>query len=237
MNSDVETVVAVLDTAPVEVETDLSKEVTAIEVVAESLVVTNEVEYEQAGNLGRLLREKMAEVTEFFAPIKKSAHEAHKQICDREKAMLKPLKNAESILKRAVGEYCMKQEEARRSAEEEARRRALEEAERKLQESIDAEANGDVEKAMSAFKDAELADKASKSIVIDVSKPQATGVSTSIDWEIESIDESKAPVEVNGTVIRPVDTTAVMKLIRASKGTIEIEGIKYKAVVKTSFRR
>ena len=237
MNSEVETVVAVLDNSHCEVEDGLAEQVTAIEYKAESLVVASDKEYAEAGAFGRMLKEKMAEVTEFFAPMKKTAHEAHKQICDREKKMLSPLKKAEAIIKKSMGEYALKKEEARKKAEEEARRLAREEADRKLAECIAAEKAGDEKTARVAIIDAQMADEAARSITIDSGKPTAEGVSTYVDWEIETVDEETVPVAISGITIRPVDTGAVMRLIRASKGEIVIPGIKYKKVMKTSFRR
>lgn len=237
MNKEVETVVAVIDDSSSPAETELESSVIDFQFKAESLVVASDKEYEEAGAFGRMLKEKMAEVTEFFAPMKKTAHEAHKQICDREKKTLAPLKNAEAILKKAMGEYALKKEKARREAEENARRLAQEEAFKKLAESIAYENAGDKKMAVATMIDAQIADEAARSIVIDDTKPQATGVSASTDWEIEHVNMVDVPVELNGVILRPVDTSAVMKLIRASKGTIEIPGIKYKEVMKMSFRR
>ena len=55
--------------------------------------------------------------------------------------------------------------------------------------------------------------------------------------EIVGINDAKVPVAIAGTVIRPVDDKAIMRLIRASKGTIQIPGVTYKQVAKMSFRR
>ena len=85
--------------------------------------------------------------------------------------------------------------------------------------------------------DAQLADEAARSIVIEKDELNVKGVGSSIDWEIESIDLGACPIAMNGVMLRPVDTGAVKKLIKASKGTIEIPGIKYKEVMKTSFRK
>ena len=238
MNNQVEEkVIAVIEPQKAAGEEELAVQVTDIEFQAEAIVVSNDEEYTEAGEFGVLLREKIAEVTEFFAPMKKAAHDAHKQVCDREKQMLTPLKNAESVLKKTMGEYAMKKERERRAAEEAARRLAMEEANRKLEESIRAEENGDMEAANSAMLDAEIADSASRMAVVNMEQPKAKGVTSTKDWEIDSIDLSKVPTEVMGMVIRPVDTAAVMKLIRASKGQIQIEGIKYHETLKTSFRR
>lgn len=236
MNND-EKVVAVIEPLKAAGEAELAGQVTAIEATAESMLVLNDEQYQGAGEFGVMLRQKMAEVVSFFAPMKKAAHDAHKQICDREKQMLTPLKTAEATLKQYMSDYVQKKDAERRAAEEAARRLAQEEAERKMAQAIEAEKNGDAEAAGIAFADAAIADSSSRSIVVDAEKPKASGVTVTKDWEIDQIDLSKVPDEINGAVIRPVDTAAVMRLIRASKGGIKIDGIAYHEVAKTSFRR
>lgn len=237
MNNLEEKVVAVVDPLTSAGEEELATQVTDLEVRAQKLTVSDDQQYEEAGQIGTLIKQRMSEVTDFFAPMKKAAHEAHKQICDREKKMLAPLKKAEAALKDAMGEYVMRQEEERRAAEEEARHLAQAEADRKLEEAIQAEQDGDEEALRAAMIDAEIADSASRSVFVDGGAPKTKGVSYQQDWEITAIDASKVPTEINGAIIRPVDTGAVMKLIRASKGTIQIEGITYKEKAKMSFRR
>lgn len=237
MNNYEEKVVAVVDPLTSAGEDELAVEVTDIEVRAEVLVVADDQQYAEAGEFGVMLKQKMAEVTEFFAPMKKAAHDAHKQVCDREKQMLAPLKNAESILKKSMGTYALKKEQERRAAEEAARRLAQEEATRKLEAAIAAEQNGDADALKAAMLDAEIADTASRTVIVENDTPKTKGVSMQKDWEITDIDLSKVPDSIAGVVIRPVDTAAVMKLIRASKGAIQIEGITYRETAKMSFRR
>ena len=238
MNSNVEEkVVAVIEPQTAAGEDELTEEVTGIELRAGQLVVSTDDEYKEAGEFGRMLKGKMADVKSFFEPMKKAAHDAHKQICDREKTMLEPLKNAETILKQSMGAYALKKEQERKAAEEAARRLAQEEAERQLAASIEAEENGDSDAAKAAMMDAEIADNASRMVSIPPEKLKAEGVGTQKDWEIVSIDPSKVPVSLAGMIIRPVDESAVMKLIRASKGSIKIEGITYRETTKISFRR
>ena len=230
-----EKVVAVIE--PSQKEDALAVQITDIEVQAENMLVENDQQYKEAGEFGIILKRKMSEVTEFFAPMKKAAHEAHKNICDREKQMLNPLKAAEAAVKRVMGAYALKKEQERKAAEEAARRLAQEEADRKLEEAIKAEANGDEEAKNAAFLDAEIADSASRMATVSMQAPTAKGVSMSKDWEIIDIDLSKVPDTVMGVLIRPVDTAAVMKLIRASKGAIQIDGITYKETAKMMFRK
>ncbi len=232
-----ESIVAVMpELEPVD-EQQLTQEVTDIELRAESFVIQTPEDYEAASEFGKLLKQKAAEVTGFFKPMKDSAYQAHKAVCDREKAMLTPLKNAEKIVKKTMGDYLMEQERIRREAEEAARRAAEEERERKLKEAMALEAAGDKEGAEAAVEEAVVMDEATGYSVPAPVKPKVSGVSTSKDWEITSINTAKVPVNFNGMELRPVDQAAVMRLIRASKGSIAIPGIAYREVAKMSFRR
>ncbi len=232
-----ESIVAVMpELEPVD-EQQLTQEVTDIEFRAESFVIQTPEDYEAAGEFGKLLKRKAAEVTGFFKPMKDSAYQAHKAVCDREKAMLTPLKNAEKIVKKTMGDYLMEQERIRREAEEAARRAAEEERERKLKEAMALEADGDKEGAEAAVEEAVVMDEATGYSVPASVKPKVSGVSTSKDWEITSIDTAKVPVNFSGMELRPVDQAAVIRLIRASKGSIAIPGIAYREVSKMSFRR
>ena len=173
-----ESIVAVMpELEPVD-EQQLTQEVTDIEFRAESFVIQTPEDYEAAGEFGKLLKRKAAEVTGFFKPMKDSAYQAHKAVCDREKAMLTPLKNAEKIVKKTMGDYLMEQERIRREAEEAARRAAEEERERKLKEAMALEAAGDKEGAEAAVEEAVVMDEATGYSVPASVKPKVSGVST-----------------------------------------------------------
>lgn len=232
-----ETLVGQVPQAELADEQQLNREVTDIEFQAESLVILSDDDYTAAGEFGKMLKQKAAQVTSFFKPMKDSAYQAHKAICDREKAMLTPLKNAEKTVKKAMGDYFAEQERKRQEAEAAARRAAEAERERKLQEAAALESAGDKDGAESAMSEALIMDDAASYTVAAPAKPKVSGVSTSKDWEITGIDPKTVPLSLSGVELRPVDTAAVMRLIRASKGTIEIPGVTYKQVAKMSFRR
>ena len=129
-----ETEVIVATVGPAE-EQALTKQVTDVQFQAEAFTVSTEEEYAQAAEFGRLIKQKAATVKDFFKPMKDQAHQAHKAICDRENAMLAPLKEAEKALKRAMGDFLQEQERKRR-AQEEALRRAAEAERDRLQEEL-----------------------------------------------------------------------------------------------------
>ena len=236
-----EKVVAVVEqtstAVPAEEEKALSQSVSEVEQMAASIVINSEADYKSAAEFGRMLKQRNAQVTEFFAPMKKAAHEAHKNISDREKAMLDPLKKAEATVKSIMGNWVMEQERIRRAEEERLRKQAEEEAARKLEEAIKLEEQGKTREAEAAASTAAVIDTVAKGISVVAEKPRADGVSTTTDWEITSIDSSAVPCTFGGINIRPVDEAAVKRLIRASNGTVEIPGIKYQTVARMTFRR
>lgn len=235
-----ETTVAVISAAEVEQteqEQVLSRAVSEIEFQAGAIIIDNEQDYQNAASFGRMLKQKSSDVKEFWKPMKDATHRAHTEICNREKAMLQPLVNAEKILKETMGAYVTEQERKRREAEEAARKAAREEADRKLQEAIELEDKGDKVTAAAVIEEAEIMDEAAATVAVAAEKPKASGVATKKDWKITSVDSSKVPTSVAGVEIRPVDMAAVMRLIRMSKGKIHIDGIEYEETVQMSFRK
>lgn len=235
-----EVIVATVDVATAahtEMEGALSEEIAEIEFQAEAITIESEEDYRLAADFGRMLKQRVAEVKEYWSPMKDAAHKAHAEVCRREKAMLQPLTNAEKILKQTMGAYIAEQERKRREAEESARKAAYEEAERKMAEAIALEEAGDREAADVIANEAAIMDEAVGTITISRQSTKADGVYNRKDWKITSIDGSKVPDSFNGVEIRPVDISAVMKIIRAANGQVRIPGITFEETVQVSFRR
>jgi hypothetical protein len=113
---------------------DLTDKVMTLPQVAKSLIVMDQETYDLAvDKLGAVVAMRR-EITEYHAPLKQKAHEAHQAICDAEKTLLAPVAEAERILKRSIADYHT--EQARIQAERE--RIAREEQERILAEAVEA---------------------------------------------------------------------------------------------------
>lgn len=218
-------------------EAEIKQEVSQVEIRAKEMIISTDEDYEKAAEFGRQIKEKAKVVTDFFKPMKDSAYQAHKAVCDREKTMLSPLQNAEKTLKKAMADYHQEKERKRLELEEQMRREAEAERERKLNEAAALEEAGKTEEAEAALMDAQVTETVAARATVVMEAPKAKGVSSSKDWEIESIDHDKVPVNFSGVEIRPVDEKAIMRLIRASKGSIQIPGIRYKETLKMSIRR
>ena len=105
--------------------------------------------------------------------------------------------------------------------------KANEAVEKVFSEAVKKAEEGEQDGAEEAFKTGELLETFAGSISVTTDKAKADGVSTKKDWCITKIDTDNVPCSVQGINIRPVDTSAVMKLIRLSKGQINIPGITY----------
>lgn len=233
-----EAVVAKIET-PTELvkEEEIQQNVSMVEVRAKAMTITSNEDYEKAAEFGQQIKAQAKVVTDFFKPMKDNAYKAHKAVCDREKTMLKPLQEAEKILKKSIAAYQKEQEQKKRELEEKMRLVAEAEKEKKLNEAAALEEEGNQEAAETALMEAQMVETVAASAAVVMDTPKAKGVSSSKDWEIESIDHQKVPVMFSGMEIRPVDEKAVMRLIRASKGSIRIPGITYKETIKVSIRR
>ena len=238
MEENKETVVAVIQNNETDGENYVSVGVGYKEEV-QHFKITDDDAYAEAGKLGSKIKGKTSEVTEFFKPLKAAAHQAHKKICDREKEVLKPFVEAEKTIKRAMNSYLDEKEKKRRSEEAYIKKMAQQSLEESINKATELEANGKIKEAEEAMEEAIIAEnfqKSGASLPVQ-SAPTVKGVSTTKDYEIVSVDSSKVPIVFNGVEIRPVDMSAVKKLIKNSKGTIEIEGIEYREVNKVSLRK
>lgn len=222
----------VLDT-----EKELDNEASLVEQQALSVVIHNEDDYKAACEVTKTVKAMQKKVTDYWEPMRVSTKDAYDSVLAHKKEMLAPLESAEKILKGKISDYVIEQERKQREAEAEARRLAQEAAEKSLSEAVAAENSGDAETAEYAMTEAEMmSELATSGMSTQVQKPKADGVSTSRTWKITSIDEEKVPIDINGAIIRPVDKSAIMALIKATKGKIKIPGVKYEESVTVSVR-
>lgn len=225
----------VLDTK--EEENKLGRQVSLIEQKAESVVVDSDDGFAYAGELTKQVKQMQEKVTDYWEPMRKTTYEAYKSVTDHKKEMLDPLASAEKILKKKMGAYTLQKEKERREREEELRRQAEAEMNRKLEEAAKAESEGDALGAEMAMTEAEVMENVATTAVIKPEAPTMKGVSTTKTWKITKVDPTTVPTHVQGVEIRPVDEKAVLRLIKATKGTIKIPGIAYEEDVAVSVRK
>lgn len=217
-------------------EKELNDETALVVRQASSMVVATDAQYTAAAEMVKGVKRLAKKVKEYWEPLRVSAKTTYDNVLAQKKEMIDPLDSAEKILKKKMSDFTMEVERRRRAQEEAMRKLAAAEADRKLEEAAKAEASGDTAGAEYAMAEAEVMEGVSIGGSIAAQAPKATGVSRSKAWKITGIDSSKVPVVFGGVEIRPIDERAVMRIIKESKGTIQIPGIQYEESVSISVR-
>lgn len=152
-------------------EIELKQEVVPVVQRAGEIAVASPADYTCAAEFLKAIKATQKKVTDFFAPLKTKAHEAHKAITTAEAANMKPLTDAEATIKRKMLTYSMeheriRQEEERRlqavKDEEKRKEREAAEAAAKIQREKEQEARRQIEEAQrkaDASKNAEDAER------------------------------------------------------------------------------
>ena len=205
-------------------ELTVRQEATTLEQQAQAYTIENNEDYEQAAGFLKRVKGAEKEVKAYWKPAKDAAAKAHKEICEKEKAMLCICESAEQTLKQKMLAYSTKIEAERRAAEEQARKAAQEESDRLLAEAAKAEESGN---SASATVNMAMAEQVSSiAPAVQVAAPKVAGVSKKKVWKCCITDSSKVPVAVCGVCIRPIDTKAVMQLHRLNPN-VEIAGCEF----------
>lgn len=205
-------------------EIQVKEQAATLEQQAQTYQIATNEDYSQGAEFLKRVKGTEKEVKAYWKPAKDAAAKAHKEICQKEKAMLSVCENAEKILKGKMLTYSQKVEAERRAAEEQARKAAQEETDRLLVEAAKAEKSGD---SVSASVNMAMAEQMeSVKPAVQVVAPKATGISSKKVWKCKVTDSSKVPVAVCGVCIRPVDERAIMQLHRLNPN-VEIPGVTF----------
>lgn len=189
-------------------EIKLEKDAKELATKTTEMQIVNQEDYVNATEFLKEVKTQAKVIENFFKDMKASANKAWKDICAKEKAYLSPLETAEAKVKQLMVNYQMEQERSKRLAEA----KELELQQKKI-EQLRAKGKEDEAEALQ-----------SQSIQV-VEQEKVEGISYQTDYEIVIVDVAKVPVEVSGTVIRPVDTAVIKQLAKVSKGNIKIDGI------------
>lgn len=158
-----------------------------------SIQVTDKPTYTAAGEFGKSLKELEKKIVDYFAPLKKAAHEAHKAITKREADELSPVREAMDCVRKSMNRYLADVEDARRKAEAAAQKAAEEEAEKErqrlLRQAEKAEAKGNEEKVEELLEKAENVYVAPVTVARDTSvKTDTVSLSSAMELEVAVSD-------------------------------------------------
>lgn len=216
---------------------ELQSRISAIVQQAHDIFVESDADVQTATKMTRAIKSMGKAIKDQYEPMRVEAKAAYDAVLSERDGFVKPLTEAESVLKGKIIQY---DEIKRERAEEEAKRlraMAAEEARKKAEEASKAEAEGDAIGAEMARLEADALQATAENAGIASHDAQADGMSRRrSSYRIKSINQAEVPVEIAGAVIRPVDEKAVIALIKASKGTITIPGVEYEEVVSIVIR-
>jgi len=116
---------------------------------ARAVKVRDKETYDSAGALALCIKDMTKQVMDYWRPVKEKAFAAHKEICNRETELLKPLKDAAGLIDTQRRAWLAEQERIRQEAERKARI-AAEEAARKERERLEAQALAALDKGKEA---------------------------------------------------------------------------------------
>lgn len=130
---------------PINPESELEQRTLSLYEQATSLTIHDQHSYAAAGEVGKALKSLEKEIVDYFAPMKKAAHDAHKAITKKEAEELAPVKEAMEVVRKTMNVYIQEQDRIRKEAERKAQLAAEEEA-RKEREKLLAQAEKAIDK-------------------------------------------------------------------------------------------
>ncbi len=193
---------------------------------AEGLAIRTVTDYEAAAEFLKSIKGLAAEITTFFAPLKRSADDHKRTLLDAERQQLRPLQEAEQSLKTKM--IVWKREEEKRQAEigrvaqEAARREAEEQA---LQQAVTLEASGQ-QAAAEAILEAPVV---APIVSAPAAAPKVDGISFRKTWKAE-VHDLLALVRYVGEHpenlhLLKADTVAIGALARGLKDRLALPGV------------
>ena len=192
---------------------------------AREMRITSQVDYENAAKVLVDIKTRVKQVKDYWKKPKADAASAHRTLCDRENEMLRPLSEAEKIIKNSMVVYQAAIEAERRKAEEEARRRKQEEVDRLLAESMKAEEKGNAVDAATNMAMAQMIDDMPSNV--EVVAPKASGTSIRKTWKARVVDPKLVPAYISGIEVREIKMSALNQIAKMTNGTLDVPGVEW----------
>lgn len=214
---------------------DLQKQVQMIRDTAESIIISNEEELQNATNFIKDLKQKQKVVSDFYEPMVKATKESYDKIRNERDNLLKPLKNTEVEIRGLMNDYNNKIM-AQKRAEEERIQKEKEKQEKKLLEAQENIKNGNIEKGESQMQ--EILNNTTL-ISRTVSTQKITGMATRTTYKVEIIDINKMPTTYNNVPLVELSKIGKKylveqyKIAKTLKQKFEIPGLKITEEVTT----
>ncbi len=200
---------------------------------SKSLVVNTQQDYDNASELCKDIKNRINQIKYYWKDTKDNAYKAWKNLCAKEQELLDPFTKAETELKGKMADFQRKKLEEERLLREEQERWKREEAERLLKEAEQAEADGMAEHSEYLV---EMAEQTQNMQFKEPPKVKTADTSRKIVWKARVINPSIVPAELNGVIIRPIDTKALDKMAQLSKGNTKVPGVEFYEDIQIAVR-
>ena len=217
---------------------NLVEQVQMIKSTAESIVISNEQELQNATDFLKDIKTYQKNVKTFFEPMVKATKESYDKIRGERDNLLKPLQQIETDIRGLMNDYNNKLLQLKR-AEEERIRKEKEEQEKKLKELQQDIENGNTEniqeKMEEVMNQTTLPEKT-------VEIPKVQGMMTRTTYKIEVTDITKMPTQLNGVPLVELSKIGKDYLLKEYKiqkalgKEFEVPGVIIKEEVTTVLR-
>lgn len=217
---------------------DLEKKVQMITDTAQSIVISNEEELQNATEFIKTLKEQQKVVKDFYDPMVKATKESYDKVKAERDKLLKPLKDNETEIRSLMNEYSNKILQLKK-AEEERIKKEQEEQQRKMKELQENIAKGNTDNLQ------EQVDEIMNSTTMaerTVEIPKVAGMSTRTTYKVEITDISKMPTTYNNVPLVELSKVGKnyliqqYKIMKSLNQELKIPGIEVKEEVTTVIR-
>ena len=206
----------------------IEKDITTVQTMATSIVITNNDGYREAGELLVTIKKVKKTIEDYFSPLKSAAHKSWKQICDRENEEIEKLDPAIKYLNTQMTTWNTEQEKLRKAEEDRLRQEAYKiEEEDRLAAALQAEQEGCKEEAEAILSEPTFVPPP----IVESFVPKISGQTMATTWKhrvvslqmlCNAIAEGKAPI----TCIQANDVFLGQQA-RAGKGAIKYKGVEF----------
>lgn len=191
---------------------------------AKGLTISTHEDYDRGTTILKDIKTRVKAVKEYWKGPKEAANAAHKELVAKEAQMLKPLQEAESIIKKAMLAYTAEVDRKRREAEEAARIAREEEVKRLEAIAAKAEEQGDKDTA-EIMRD--MAEEVPIGEIAAAAAPTAKGVSVRTTWKARVTDPKAVPAYFEGMELREINMTALNNIAKWRNGEAQIPGVEF----------
>lgn len=216
----------------------LHEQVQMIRNTAESIVIANEEDLQNATDFIKDIKQKQKVIKDFYEPMVKATKESYDKIRGERDNLIKPLKDIENEIRGLMNDYNNKMLQLKK-AEEERIRKEKEEQERKLKE-----LQKDIEKGNTENIQEKMEEVMNSTTLPEktISETKVVGMATRTTYKIEITDINKIPTTLNNVPLVELSKIGKEYLLKEYKiqkalgKEFNVPGIEIKEEVTTVIR-